>query len=94
MEARRIQSERFRGSNIRCNAEMTNRQIEKYCNLNEDEKRLMQTLMETLSLSMRAYHRIIKVARTIADIDGCPLIENRHLMEAAGYRILDKTPTN
>ncbi len=94
MEARRIQSERFRGSNIRCNAEMTNRQIEKYCNLNEDEKKLMQTLMETLSLSMRAYHRIIKVARTIADIDGCPLIENRHLMEAAGYRILDKTPTN
>ncbi len=94
VEARRIQSERFRECNIRCNAEMTNRQIEKYCSLTEDGKNIMLNLMENLSLSMRAYHRIIKVARTIADLDGSPFIENRHLMEAAGYRILDKTPTN
>lgn len=90
IEARKVQSERFRDEGIFTNAEMTSRMIEKYCPLGEEQKMLMARMMDRSGLSMRAYFRIIKVARTIADMEGCEEIESRHLMEAAGYRILDK----
>ena len=89
--ARRIQSERFAGEAISCNAEMSNRQIEKYCSLSEECRQTMETLLERMSLSMRAYFRIIRVARTIADLEGAEKINPQHLVEAAGYRFLDRS---
>lgn len=88
--AREIQRCRFEGEAISVNAEMGNRMIEKYCPLSEECKDALNGLTEHLGLSMRSYLRIIKVARTIADLDGCRDIEVAHLMEAAGYRFLDK----
>lgn len=88
--ARKLQQERFRNEPISCNAEMNNALIEKYCPLDKECLATMEKLMTRLGLSMRAYFRIIKVARTIADLSGCPLIRAEHLIEAAGYRFLDK----
>ena len=88
--ARKIQKERFRGEDIYTNAEMNNRLIEKYCPLSAECEQTMLKLMEKMGLSMRAYFRIIKVSRTIADLEGCADIMPHHLLEAAGYRFLDR----
>jgi len=88
--ARDIQNRRFEGENIALNAEMNNRMIEKYCPLSEECKATLSDLTETMGLSMRSYLRIIKVARTIADLDAKKDINPGHLLEAAGYRFLDK----
>jgi len=90
LEARKIQTERFRSENIFTNAEMSSRQIEKYCPLSDECKELLEKLIRRLGLSARAFSRIIKVARTIADLDSSKGIEPRHITEAAGYRFLDK----
>lgn len=90
LKARERQEQRFHGSGIHCNSEMTNKQIERFCALDSECDELMNDLMSSMSLSMRAYYRIIKVARTIADIEGSEKIKSPHLMEAAGYRFLDK----
>ena len=90
LKARDIQRLRFFGETINCNAEMNNRQIERYCKLSEECQETMQQLIVKMQFSMRAYYRIIKVARTIADIAGSPDIAVPHLLEAAGYRFLDR----
>ena len=90
LKARDIQRLRFFSEAINCNAEMNNRQIEKYCKLSPDCQETMQQLLIKMKFSMRAYYRIIKVARTIADLEGVPDIAVRHLTEAAGYRFLDR----
>ena len=90
LKARIEQKHRFATESITTNAEMSNRQIEKYCPLSEPCRQTMTRLMENMGLSMRAYFRIIKVARTIADLAGSPEIRSEHLAEAAGYRFLDK----
>lgn len=90
LRARDIQRERFRNDKIFTNAEMNNRLIERYCPLDNECNDLMEKLMSKSGFSMRAYFRIIKVARTIADLEGCPNIKPGHLLEAAGYRFLDK----
>ena len=69
---------------------MGNKLIEKYCPLSEECRETMGKIMSKMQLSLRAYFRIIKVARTIADLDGDEEIKNRHLVEAAGYRFLDR----
>ena len=94
LKARERQEQRFQGSGIHCNSEMTNKQIERFCALDSECEELMNDLMSSMSLSMRAYYRIIKVARTIADIEGSEKIKSPHLMEAAGYRFLDKITIN
>lgn len=88
--ARLIQQERFRDESINTNAEMTNRLIAKYCPLSPECKRVLQEIIDRSGLSMRAFFRIIKVARTIADLDAVPDILPDHLIEASGYRFLDK----
>ncbi|MBQ9400296.1 MAG: YifB family Mg chelatase-like AAA ATPase [Bacteroidales bacterium] len=88
--ARKIQQRRFRDEDIATNAEMNNKQVEHYCPLDETCTATMATLMEKMGLSMRAYYRIIKVARTIADIEGAPQIRREHLIEAASFRFLDR----
>ena len=90
LRAREIQRRRFAGSGIQTNAEMTNKLIERFCPLDEACKAMLVKLMEKLGLSMRAYFRIIRVARTIADLAGSPSITPAHLSEAAGYRFLDR----
>ena len=90
LRAREVQRRRFQGETIFTNAEMTNKHIEKYCPLDAVCSATMTRLMENMSLSMRAYFRIIKVARTIADLEGAQDIKPAHLAEAASYRFLDK----
>jgi magnesium chelatase family protein len=84
--ARAIQRERFH----RCNAEMTTRQIRKYGELDSASRRLLVAAIERLGLSARAHDRILKVARTIADLGGCERIESAHVAEAVQYRALDR----
>ncbi len=91
METRAVQLRRFTGSvKVYCNAQMSNKDINKYCNLDEPCHQLLKTAMERLSLSARAYDRIIKVARTIADIEKSESIKTEHLAEAIQYRSLDR----
>ena len=91
LQARRIQRERFAGEDgIFCNAAMGNRQIEKYCPLCPECTELLQRIIEKMGLSARACTRIIKLARTIADLAGSSDIRPVHISEAAGYRFLDK----
>lgn len=88
--ARAHQHGRFTGSKTVANARMTHAQIRKHCALDSALGDLLQTAMEQLSLSARAYDRILKVARTIADLAGAEKIESRHLLEAIQYRSLDR----
>lgn len=90
MKARIAQKFRFASEPILTNSEMTNKMIERYCPLSEECLRTMAEMIARMGLSMRAYFRIIKVARTIADLDGSDDIKVAHLIEAAGYRFLDK----
>jgi len=90
--ARHIQQERFKKTKIFCNAHMTGRQIRRYCQVGEGGQRLLEAAMERLGLSARAYDRILKVARTIADLEGSEAIRPEHLAEAIQYRSLDRTP--
>jgi len=90
MRARNIQAERFRGTEIYANAQMSSRMLRKYCNPDEAGNQLLKNAMERLGLSARAYDRILKVSRTIADLEGSERILADHLGEAIQYRSLDK----
>ena len=90
LAAREIQRKRLEGSGIFTNAEMSSKQMERFCPLNEDCKQLLEKLIDKLGLSARAYTRIVKIARTIADLAGSEHIAPEHLSEAASYRFLDR----
>lgn len=91
IRAREIQAERFSGQKgIHCNAQMSERMIHQYAEPDEAGISMLRMAMERLSLSARAYNRILKVARTIADLEGCEHVESHHLAEAIGYRTLDR----
>ena len=91
IRARRIQEERFREHpGIYCNAQMTPSLQAKYARPDEAGMNLIKQAMTKLNLSARAYDRILKVARTIADLDGSPTVRSVHVAEAAGYRSLDR----
>lgn len=90
LKAREIQRKRFAGDGIFCNAAMNNRLIERYCPLDKECRELLETIIDRMGLSARACTRIIKLARTIADLAGSPDIRPEHLSEAAGYRFLDR----
>ena len=89
-KARDIQRERFRGSGIFTNAEMSSKMLERFCPLSGDCKATLERIIDRLGLSARAYTRIIRIARTIADLALLPDILPGHLLEAAGYRFLDR----
>jgi magnesium chelatase family protein len=88
--AREAQRRRFGTESHRLNSRMTSRQLRKYCPLDEDGKGLLRSAMENLGLSARAHDRILRVARTAADLEGSADIGPAHLSEAVGYRSLDR----
>lgn len=88
--ARDIQTERYANSNINYNAQMGPKDIEAHCQLDETSKALVKHAMEKLNLSARAYDRILKVSRTIADLEQAENIETHHISEAIQYRSLDR----
>lgn len=88
--ARKIQQERFIGTSINCNAKMTSGMTRKHCALSEETSKILETAFERLDLSARAYDKILRVSRTIADLDGAKDIETTHVMEAIQYRSLDR----
>ena len=89
--ARKIQEERFRGvRGIHCNAQMNTALLQKYAALDDASLQRLRTAMTRLNLSARAYDRILKVARTIADLDASETIQSHHIAEAIGYRNLDR----
>ncbi len=90
LAARHIQEERFLGTRIRNNAQMSGRLLRKHCPIDEEGVRLMEKAVEKLCLSARAYDRILKVARTIADLEKSVPIKPEHLAEAIHYRSLDR----
>ena len=89
-ETRKIQLERYKECGIYSNSELTPKLIEKYCKLDEKSKIILEKAFNKLGLSARAYARILKVARTIADMDKSENIQSTHLLEAIQYRSLDK----
>ena len=91
IKAREVQAERFKDyKGIHCNAQMTERMIHQFAEPDEQGIELLRMAMEKLSLSARAYNRILKVARTIADLAGSEQIKPDHIAEAVGYRTLDR----
>lgn len=88
--AHRIQKERYQGLAVLHNAGLGAKETERFCRIGEKEDRLLQSMFETLPFSARSYHRILRVARTIADLDGKSRIGEEHILEAMGYRPPDR----
>lgn len=96
LKARQIQARRFEGEDHdtrAVNADLTSKQIEEVCALDADSRQLLSEAATRFSLSARAYHRVLKLARTIADLDGEPKIARHHLAEALTYRWRDPATT-
>ncbi|MEZ0328770.1 MAG: YifB family Mg chelatase-like AAA ATPase [Dissulfuribacterales bacterium] len=89
-QARNIQSQRFQGTHIHCNAQMSAREIRKYCALDKGSQGFLEQAAAKLGMSARAYHRILKIARTIADLQNSPIIQIKHIAEAVQYRSWDR----
>jgi magnesium chelatase family protein len=91
INARNRQRERFAADGIFSNAAMTPRLIRSYCRIESESETMLERAMARLGLSARAYDRILKVSRTIADLDSSDSINSVHVAEAVGYRSLDRT---
>lgn len=87
---RQIQKNRYKNEKITCNGELSGKNIQKYCVLTEPAEQLMEHAFSKMKFSLRAFHRILKVARTIADMDGEERIHSAHAAEALSYRALDQ----
>jgi magnesium chelatase family protein len=88
--ARAIQSKRFTRAKIYCNAQMSSRHIKTHCNIDDASRRLLESAIDKLGLSARAFNRVLKIARTIADLEGEKDIQVDHISEAIQYRNLDR----
>lgn len=89
-KARKIQSLRYKGTGITCNARLTPDLLKKVCKMTDEASKYLEMSFERLGLSARAYDRILKVARTVADLDGCEIIEKQHIFTAISFRSLDR----
>jgi magnesium chelatase family protein len=90
IEARERQLQRFRGEKIYCNAQMGTKEVKRHCQVDEEGRELMEMAVNRLGFSARAYTRVLKVARTIADLDKEERINPVHVSEAIQYRMMDK----
>ena len=84
--ARRIQQKRFQQTKLTCNTEMTPMEVKEFCQVESPAQSLLRTAMKQLHLTARAFHRVLKLARTIADLDRADIIKTNHLAEALQYR--------
>ena len=85
--ARAVQARRFADNKqVHCNAQMGSRQVKRFCQLDDESSRLLHQAVDRLGLSARAYHRILKIARTIGDLEGAQQIAPTHVSEAIQYR--------
>jgi magnesium chelatase family protein len=91
VRARLTQRERFQNTRIRGNAKMGSRQIRQYCVLDNECQNLLKASMNELGLSARAHDKVLRVARTIADLDNSPTLQAPHVSEAINYRMLDRS---
>ena len=89
-KAREIQQRRFEGSSTTCNAKINASQFERFCVIDKDAEKELKNAFEKLGFTARAYDRVLKVARTIADLDGEEIIQSHHVLEAIQYRSLDR----
>ena len=89
-KAREMQRKRFRGTKLQSNAEMSSRDIKKYCELSDECQDLLRKAVSLFSLSARSYHKMIKLSRTIADLDNSKNIDVKHMSEAFRYRLKEE----
>lgn len=90
--AKQCQQERYRSFGFDCNARLTPKHLGTFCSLEKSSQQFIKQILKKFSLSLRSYHRILKVARTIADLEGASEIITTHLAEAVQYRVLDRSP--
>ena len=89
-KARKIQSERYIGTSTSCNANINAEQFEKVCIIDYEAEQMLKSAFESMGMTARAYDRVLKVARTIADLDNSEIIKSDHILEAVQYRSLDR----
>ena len=88
--ARRLQTERYKGTGVTCNARLTSSMLKKYCVMDENAQRYLRISFDRLGMSARTYDRLLKVARTVADLEGSEIIKKEHIFAAISFRTLDK----
>ena len=93
-KARKIQSERYKGTSTSCNANINAEQFEKVCIIDDEAEQMLKSAFESMGMTARAYDRVLKVARTIADLDNSEIIKSDHILEAVQYRSLDRIGEN
>ena len=93
VNARKQQEQRFKGSSLRFNSDISSKDIQKYCPIGDKEMKYMESIFYSMNLSARSYHKVLKVARTIADIENAENIQISHLTEAICYRIQEEVST-
>ena len=89
-KARKIQETRYKNEIINFNNQLSVSQIEKYCKIQEKSRKLLLNMLQNYLITIRGFYKIIKVARTIADLEGCKNILKKHVAEAISYRVLDR----
>jgi magnesium chelatase family protein len=90
IRARKIQEQRFKDISIHCNSQMSSKELRSFCKLSEENRAFLEAVANKLALSARAFHRIIKIGRTIADLEESTTVTMAHLSEAVQYRSLDR----
>ena len=89
VKAREVQSKRYQGQSVMVNAHLDMKNIEQYCSLGKEESDIMEQAYARLGLTARTYHKVLTVARTIADLEGEDEIRTKHLREALSFRVID-----
>ena len=90
IKARDLQHNRYKGLKVFTNSQLSSKQVSKYCKVDKESEVLLKAAFDSLGLSARAYNKILKVARTIADLEECENILSKHIAEAIQYRTLDR----